>query len=694
MSLLRKFFIVTMGLIVSATTLCSQTNVSIKGAGFLEDRVLKSRLAFLQSLESDQAVKLDAVLIEDSAFLLLQQLKRSGYLKPTIEARLIREGETKQVTWTSPYAIQLDAAETAESVVFRVKAGVLAYYESVTIEGVTAMEADVLQRYFLPGGVLFQAKRSRVFTSENLDRRIDRVLRALDAQGYRDVELVSSVVESDPLTGATRVELNISQGTLYRIGSVTVSENRKGETSSHLVNLEPGTVLTPDWEQEQRLRYRNEAFKEGYPDAVVTLEKTPIDDLSTTEVVVDIHIHVDRGEAVRFGGVRFVGDERTSRSMLGRKLGLEAGAPLDRLEASRARRSIVGLGIFQQVDLSFEPESGPMRDVVYTLEPGVRKELDLLGGWGSYEQLRAGFEWEQKNPFGRAHRYKLKAKQSFKTSRAELSYSIPQFLNTDFLVYSNMQYSFREELSFERTRTGASVGTSFSTGGGIRVSAEYGFFEEATSRNNLEDFSAEDSAMVGSITLRLSYDRRDNFLAPSSGWNVFNELEIASDWLGGGVDFQRIEVGGGYHKSLGESSLLHLGVRAGSIFTSKEAATNIPFNKRFFNGGENTVRGFREGGASPLDANGDQIGAEGYALFNIEFEQRVYDKFSTVLFLDSVFNGRNGFGGKETQLLHSVGLGLRYQTVVGPVRLEYGHNLNPRDSDPAGRLHLSVGYPF
>ena len=105
------------------------------------------------------------------------------------------------------------------------------------------------------------------------------------------------------------------------------------------------------------------------------------------------------------------------------------------------------------------------------------------------------------------------------------------------------------------------------------------------------------------------------------------------------------------------------------------------------------MRGYREGEASPLDQAGDQIGAETYSMFNLELEQRVFSRFSAIVFLDSVVHARDDFTG-ETEWLHSVGLGLRYQTAIGPVRLEYGHNLNPRREDPAGTLHFSIGFPF
>ncbi|MGZ0707358.1 BamA/OMP85 family outer membrane protein [Coraliomargarita sp. W4R53] len=656
---------------------------------------MNSRLAFLNNVEPNATIALDSALLEDSAFLLLEQMKREGYLEPEIEG-VFQVGEQEHsVHWKGGYAIQLEVGFEAEAAEFIITPGVLSYYDTISVVGIDAIDAQTVQRFFKSGGVLFTGKQARVFTYENCERRQGRLLRALDDLGYRSARVVSQKIEVDRTSGAVQVAMEIEQGPLYQIGEVEVVIARDGSPDTVRVESPQGLVLTREWEQTQRATLRNEAYRAGYPDAKVIGELVSDVDGAAKVVYRNLRFRVEYGVKVTLTKVEFVGDEETKRSVLKRQTQLRNGKPLDLIAVSEARRKLMGLGVFQEVGFSFDPAAGDTRAVVYELTPSQRKELQLRGGWGSYEQARLGFRWDHRSPWGRAHRYEMEVKQSFKSTFADMTYSIPQFLGTDLTTYLNAEYSFREELSFDRKAQGLAVGTSVQLAeSGVRLAVEYGFSQENADRADLVVFDSEEDATVASVTLKASLDRRNDFLAPSSGYSLFATYKTAGQWLGGTVNFQKLELGSTYHFSLSESLIVHLGLRGGTIFSSGDAADNIPFNERFFNGGENSVRGYREGAASPLDVNGDEVGSETYALFNLELEQRVYSKLSTVLFLDSVFNARDGFAGAGGQVLSSIGLGLRYQTVVGPLRLEYGHNLNPRESDSDGALHFSIGFPF
>lgn len=244
-------------------------------------------------------------------------------------------------------------------------------------------------------------------------------------------------------------------------------------------------------------------------------------------------------------------------------------------------------------------------------------------------------------------------------------------------------------------------------GGGVGV---HKFFKEfatdLTLRYNYQILSALDTSIqevaaegltnpaVGSIILDLKHDRRDNPLYPRSGYKVFATFETASDYLGGEANFERIETSASWHHRLGGGRWLSLGLSHGVAVTFGDPAHNLPFNKRFFPGGADSIRGYQEEEASPRNATGQLVGAETYTLGTVELEQALTPKWSLVFFSDSLGFAHRLEGYPFDTGLFSVGGGVSWRTLIGPVRLEYGYNLNPRPQDPAGTLQFSLGFPF
>ena len=685
-------------LALAAGGLRAQSNLRVEGLGWIGNRAMDNRVAFLLDVAPGEPAELDATLLEDAAFLLLEQVKRRGFLRPSVIGRFATEGGEREARWEVTHSIRLAPDFVAEEAVLEIEPGPRYFYKSVAVSGVEALEAEEVERFFIPGGALFTGKADRAFTPENFERRVNRLLGALRDLGYRSAEVTKREARRDDATGAVRVEVRVAEGPLHRVGRVTVAEvgaegaRAEREPPPEMVARDADgrrPVFTPEWEREWRGRLRAEAYRDGHPDAEVTVERVDTREGGgpEAEVLRDLRFVVRPGPEVVLSGVAFRGDPETRRSMLRRRAELAEGGPLNRIAVGGARRELLGLGIYRDVDVRFEETAPGQRRAIFELTPNERRELQLLGGWGSYELARAGFRWVHRNPWGRAHRYEVDVKQSFRARRAEATYRMPSVFGTRAPVYARTGYGFREELSFDRERWGVAVGTSFGPGdSGFRWSAEYGLSREDADRDNdTGGFETLEQATVATLALRVSRDRRDSVFAPTSGHRVFASYEIAGRWLGSQANYQKLEVGG---------SRLHTAGRFGTVFSAGEAEENIPFNVRFFPGGENSVRGFTDGEASPLDADGDEVGAETYALGNLELEQRVTPDFSVVVFADAAVVGRDGFFEAETDLLWSVGAGLRYQTLVGPVRLEYGHNPRPREDDPSGTLHFSVGFPF
>jgi outer membrane protein assembly factor BamA len=140
---------------------------------------------------------------------------------------------------------------------------------------------------------------------------------------------------------------------------------------------------------------------------------------------------------------------------------------------------------------------------------------------------------------------------------------------------------------------------------------------------------------------------------------------------------------------------LHAALTHGVITTWGTSDRLLPVNKRFYPGGGSSIRGYREGEASPRGAAGRFIGAKSYALANLDLEQALAAKWSVIAFGDALATAAELSGYPLAgERLFAAGLGLRFQTLIGPLRAEYGRNLNPRPGDPGGTWQISVGAPF
>jgi outer membrane protein assembly factor BamA len=260
------------------------------------------------------------------------------------------------------------------------------------------------------------------------------------------------------------------------------------------------------------------------------------------------------------GEVNFTGNERSRLSVLKRRTTLKPGDELDRLAVERGRERLARLGIFDSVTVRYDPAGPGRRDVTYELKEGKTLDFSLLFGYGSYELLRGGFELDQHNLWGRAHKTRLRATQSFRSSSGDFLYTIPEVLGRDGDLFFNASGLRREELSFVREEYGGAVGVQrFIRPIDSDASLRYSYQLLNAAEADPGEIVGLKEAQVAAWILDLRHDHRDNPLLPRRGYKVLTTVEFASAALGGEVDYQRVELGTSFHQPLGGGRFLHLG---------------------------------------------------------------------------------------------------------------------------------------
>ena len=667
----------------------------VVGMGWFRDREL--RISLERLLGSARGEVLGANGVEDAMWLLMAAVQEEGFLRPTVVVEWVGAGgEKTEFALDASMATAVPRATAARAVSFRVKPGVRFFVSGVSFAGLHAVPERTARSFFGGDAGLFAGKASRAHTPARLARGLDGLQAELRQRGFAEAEVRAARVDADGRTGAVMLAVVVTEGPRWWVRTVRV-EGAEG-TGVALGGLPRfvGQPWTTALAQSVTGDLRKALFAQGYADATVAVarEATRAADGSKD---VAVTARVRAGGPVRLGPVRFEGAERVREQVMRRQVQAKPDEPLNPSDIDQARFRLARLGVFEKVDVRYEPADGAVRSPVFTVREGRSFETNLLFGYGSYEQLRGAVELRQFNVFGRAHQTRLQLVQSMKSTRGDYAYTVPELFGESVDGTAKVFGLQRDELAFQRQELGVNAAVSLPVRWlGVNAKAGYTFQSLKNRDSELATRAIDDRQVtVASVEGSVTRDRRDNPLRPRRGYRAFAQVEAASRELGGEAEFQRFESGGAYHTPWGDGRWVHAALTHGVITTWGTGDRRLPVNKRFFPGGGSSIRGYREGEASPRGAGGRFVGAKSATLANLEVEQALTSQWSVVGFGDAVATAAElrdyPVAGER---LYSAGLGVRYQTLIGPVRVEYGRNLKPRAGDPGGTWQISVGAPF
>jgi outer membrane protein assembly complex protein YaeT len=667
--------------------------LSVDGVGWLRNRELSAALRRL--LETEVKQTLDANAIEDAAVILSSSLGSEGFQDPeiTIEA-VLADGAERQFRFDPTFANPLPRPIEAREVRFAIKPGVRYYIDTVEFTGLTVMRPKDARTFFRSDTTLLLNTRTNAYSPSRVSRAADALHSELQQRGYAESE-VRARTQADEVTGKVTVQVEVSEGARWSVADVQYQREEDDVVPLPPTEAWLGQPWSATLQEDMREAIRQAYYTQGFPDVGVHVEAEAGDAREGGQEAFVVATIVP-GSQVTVGEVRFEGNETTRQGVLRRRVPLDSGDSLNPVLLERARYRIARLGVFESVDLRYEPEDASVRDPVFEVREGPRYETNLLMGYGSYEQVRGGVEHRQMNIFGLAHQSRLELVHSLKSSSGDYAYTIPELFGERLDGTARLFGLQRREIAFLRQEFGLNLSLKrhlIQLGG--EATAGYTYQALRNRRNTLATQATDERQLnVASVNLGLSGDRRDNPLRPRRGYHWSTQVEAAHPSLGGESTYQRFEVAGAYHTRWGEGRWIHMGLSHAVVTTFGSDGSTLPVNKRFYPGGDNSIRGYQRGEAAPRGLDGSFVGAKTYLLANLELEQAVTPNWSAVVFGDAVGMSESLRNYPIHERLYTVGLGVRYQTLIGPVRLEYGRNINPREGDPSGTWHFSIGYPF
>lgn len=622
----------------------------------------------------------DESALDDAKYLLERYYKSKGFPAVEIEPRREVEGEDRFVLG------------------FLVQEGYRTFLEDLKISGNRHFaEAELVdcfqwERHTMVGELLGLGKR--VYTPDAVKEGIDCLRGQYRFQGFSFVEIRHEVDDSD--AEKIRVKIEIQEGPQVMLRLPVAIEGLEAISEDEVraaLNVTEELPFDPRLPLIFKGRILDLYLTRGYPRARVQVER----DVNRENASATLTFKVSEGPVTRIRDIEIRGNERSWERVVRRYMRIEAGALYDEEKIRESHRNLIRSGLFEAVSIEREDIDGTPDEVSLkvTVKEKPRYSISALVGYGSWERLRGALVVEDRNIFGSGHRLRGEARGSFKNERFSLEYLNPYFFDQRMSQDASGFYERRERRTFESQEFGGRVGLRY------RPTAHTNtrFFYELKQSELLEinpgiPPELVEDVRLGSLNLTGGFDNRQNFLDPIRGVNLRASLAYAGGVLGSDLDFLRSTV-----SATGVLPLpwkLRLVVNGSTGVIGRLADTDaIPIQERFFLGGENTIRSFREDKAGPA-VGGAPIGGESFLLFNTElrFPLLLLEDLDGVIFGDvGTVNGElDQYGGGR--YFFAVGTGLRYSTPIGPLRVDFAFNPDREGGEDFFVFHFGLGYPF
>lgn len=596
------------------------------------------------------------------------------------------------VAWPDLAKAPADTAPEAANVVAETR---YAY----RIEGIDNVASSLLRQRFAELSVLDQHDGEPANAAQ-LDRRAREdatlLVALLRGEGYYDARVQTSV---DAGAGKPVVVLSATPGQLYRLATVTIDGMAAaGDRSAALTDafgVKQNDPVNADAIAAAQARLTEQAGKQGFPFAKIGDPEVTVDRTARTAT---LDLRVDPGRARRFGRIRVNANNRVFDAQHVQEIarfqpGEQYYAPgLDDLKRALIQTSLVSSAVVKPV-----PGAAPdIVDVDVTLQPAPPRTIAGELGYGTGEGARAEVSWTHRNFFPPEGAIILRGVLGTQEQLAQITYRRNNFEGRDRVLTGQVALSHTERLAY--------IADTFSISGSLERQTNIFFQKAWTWSIGAELVSTDERDVIAStgqprrrtyyiaaLPLSLVYDGSDDLLNPTTGYRLGGRLSPELSLLGQAFGYARTQIDASAYTPLADKLVLAGRVRLGTIVGAPRDA--IAPSRRFYAGGGASVRGYGYQAIGPRDPNNDPIGGRSLTEFSIEARLKVGGSFGIVPFFDAG-NIYTAPLPKFTALQYGAGLGVRYYSNFGPIRLDVGTPLNPQKGDSRVAVYVSLGQAF
>lgn len=531
---------------------------------------------------------------------------------------------------------------------------------------------------------------------------------ALDDDGqrikdfYESLGYLDAAVEAKDAVRDSRADItfDIQEGKQYTLDSVKLEGVKSfppAELEKLIAGVRPGGAYNELLLTNAKYAILEFYDARGYADCNVDVVR------DFKDYHVSVTFLVTEGMPFRFGKHVIAGNEITKLKVFDRELAGQDGAPFSQKELLKSRQKLYELGVFKDVDTTVIGRHDGTVDVAYDVKEANPGSVEFGVGYGEYEKERGFVQLSYKDLFGMANLGSLRFDGDTLDKRITLNYGSPWFFNWDVPFKAYLLREWRDEknidtgtISYRLSRYEANMGVEKKLSGKLKAEIYYEYSLVSTtdvapdvvlSRQDVGTHS------ISAVRPALVYDSRDDPFDPHSGVFAGASLKLATAYLFSQTNFGKLILQASKYVGLSDVFVLAGSARAG-LAEGFSNTNELPIEERFFLGGRDSVRGYDQDTLGPKGAAGDPIGGNAFACYNLELRTTVKKNWEIVNFVDA---GNVWFFAREfsiRDLKYTTGLGLRYKTPVGPVRVDYGYKLSRLRGESIGALHFSIGQAF
>jgi outer membrane protein insertion porin family len=603
------------------------------------------------------------------------------------------------------FHVDTDEARGTSRVIYTINEGVKGTISAIRFEGNTKFGDRILRKQMKTKGKTLYSliDKSGRLDETQLEQDINSIREWYQDHGYIDVEVKET--RRERAKGRMTIVVVLAEGPQYHVGKLIVIGTKAATEQKvrTLLKMKEGSVYSPKQIRDDSKKIADAYGSGGYVDLQVTPQGTP-----AGPNTIDVKYTIEEGNPSFVQRINIVGNSRTKDKVIRREVLIAPGDIFNSVRVDTTKKRLDNLGYFSKVE-TYPEDTGVTgrKDLIVQVEEKRTGSLNFGAGFSTVDQLVGFVELTQGNfdlmnwPGFTGAGQKFRARIQYGTQRKDfvLSLTEPYFLDRRLSLGGQIFYSEADYLSsiYNQENYGFSIDTRKSLGPFVSVSLQYRL--EATKLINVS--SAASNALLieagsetkSQITPSIVFDTRDNPLLSRRGTRLLFTPFIAGGPLGGNAQIYGFSLEAAQFFHLWKDSILQL---QGAIATVDTwgGGNEVRIYDRLFLGGSNDLRGFNFRDVSPRDISGEPLGGQSLARLTAEYTVPIIEKARAAIFYDTGFVNAPSWDFNMNHIVSDVGVGLRLDLPIGPIRIDYGIPIQKDVIKGNGKFNFNVGYQF